>query len=80
MKDETLHPIQQAFIDEGATQCGFCTPGFIMRTKAFLDENSNPTDDEIRQGLVGNICRCTGYKAIVAAVRKAATALQSKKR
>jgi carbon-monoxide dehydrogenase small subunit len=72
MKDGKLHPIQQAFIDEGATQCGYCTPGFIMRTKALLEENPKPTDDEIRQGLVGNICRCTGYKAILAAVRKAA--------
>jgi carbon-monoxide dehydrogenase small subunit len=71
-----LHPIQQAFVDEGATQCGYCTPGFVMRTKALLDANPNPTDDEIRQGLVGNICRCTGYKAIVSAVRKAAKTIK----
>ena len=76
MQGEQLDPIQQAFIDAGATQCGFCTPGFIMRTKAFLHENSSPTDAEIRQGLVGNICRCTGYKAIVEAVKKAARTMQ----
>ena len=70
MKGAKMHPIQKAFIEEGATQCGFCTPGFIMRTKAFLDENPHPSDEEIKQGLVGNICRCTGYKAILAAVRK----------
>jgi carbon-monoxide dehydrogenase small subunit len=69
MKDEKLHPIQEAFIEEGATQCGFCTPGFIMRIKALLDENPRPSDDEIVQGLVGNICRCTGYKSILAAVK-----------
>jgi carbon-monoxide dehydrogenase small subunit len=72
MKDGKLHPIQEAFIEEGATQCGFCTPGFILRTKALLDENPRPTDEEILMGLVGNICRCTGYKAIVAAVKSAA--------
>ena len=77
MKDGKLHPIQQAFIDEGATQCGFCTPGFIMRTKALLEENPKPTDDEIKQGLVGNICRCTGYKVIFAAVRKAAKKMKA---
>ena len=72
-----LHPIQEAFIEEGATQCGYCTPGFVMRTKVFLEENPKPTDDEIRQGLVGNICRCTGYKAILAAVRKAARKMKA---
>lgn len=71
-KNGKLHPIQQAFIDEGAIQCGYCTPGFVMRTKALLEENPNPSEDEIRQGLVGNLCRCTGYQAIVAAVRRAA--------
>jgi carbon-monoxide dehydrogenase small subunit len=78
MEGGKLHPIQQAFIEEGATQCGFCTPGFIMRIKALLESNPNPSDDEIKQGLVGNICRCTGYKAIVAAVRKAAKTMQSR--
>lgn len=69
MKDGELHPIQQAFIEAGATQCGFCNPGFIMRIKAMLEENPDPTDEEITQGLVGNICRCTGYKAIRDAVK-----------
>jgi carbon-monoxide dehydrogenase small subunit len=78
MEGGKLHPIQQAFIEEGATQCGFCTPGFIMRIKALLESNPHPSDDEIKQGLVGNICRCTGYKAIVAAVRKAAKTMQSR--
>lgn len=69
MKDGELHPIQQAFIEAGATQCGFCNPGFILRIKAMLEENPDPTDEEITQGLVGNICRCTGYKAIRDAVK-----------
>ncbi len=68
----TLHPIQEAFAEEGATQCGFCAPGFIMRIKSLLGENSKPTDEEIIQGLVGNTCRCTGYKAILSAVKRAA--------
>ena len=76
MKNEKLHPIQEAFVEEGATQCGFCTPGFIMRTKALLDENPRPSDAEIIQGLVGNICRCTGYKAILTAVKSAAKKLK----
>ena len=69
MKDDKLHPIQQAFIETGATQCGFCNPGFILRIKALLDEIPVPTDEEITQGLVGNICRCTGYNAIKDAVK-----------
>jgi aerobic-type carbon monoxide dehydrogenase small subunit (CoxS/CutS family) len=77
MADGKLHPIQEAFVEEGATQCGFCTPGFIMRTKALLGENPRPTDDEIKQGLVGNICRCTGYKAIVSAVKSAARKMKA---
>ena len=66
-----LHPIQDAFISEGAIQCGFCTPGMIMTAKAFLDRNSNPTETEIRIALQGNLCRCTGYEKIIAAVKKA---------
>ena len=77
--DGTLHPIQEAYVEEGGTQCGFCTPGFIMRTKALLDENPKPTDDEIIQGLVGNLCRCTGYKDIIASVKKAAEKMQAKR-
>ncbi len=67
-----LDPVQDAFVRCGAFQCGFCTPGFIMSARALLNENPNPTDDQIRRGLVGNICRCTGYVKIVEAVRVAA--------
>ena len=67
-----LHPLQQAFIDEFAFQCGFCTPGMIMAAKALLDENAQPTRDEIIHHMDGNICRCTGYAPIVKAVQRAA--------
>ncbi|HUV33371.1 MAG TPA: (2Fe-2S)-binding protein [Candidatus Desulfaltia sp.] len=70
------HPIQQAYLDEGAVQCGYCTPGFIMATKALLDENPAPTEAEIREYLNGNLCRCTGYVNIVKAVQRAAQALR----
>jgi carbon-monoxide dehydrogenase small subunit len=69
---DRLHPVQQAFIDHGAVQCGFCTPGFLVAAKALLEENSSPTEDEIRAGLAGNLCRCTGYGNIVRAVQAAA--------
>jgi carbon-monoxide dehydrogenase small subunit len=69
---EVLHPIQQAFVDIGGLQCGFCTPGMILSTKVLLDKNSNPTDEEIRKGLEGNFCRCTGYTKIIESVRVAA--------
>jgi aerobic carbon-monoxide dehydrogenase small subunit len=72
----TLHPIQQAYLDEGAVQCGFCTPGFIMSTKALLDKNPNPSEAEIREYLNGNICRCTGYVNIVKAVQSAAVKMK----
>jgi len=71
-----LHPIQEAYLDEGAVQCGYCTPGFIMATKALLDENPEPTEREIREYLNGNICRCTGYVNIVKAVQAAAKRMQ----
>ena len=70
--DETLDPVQEAFIEEGAIQCGFCTPGFIMTTKALLAENPDPSEAEIREYLKGNYCRCTGYVNIVRAVQSAA--------
>ena len=71
-----LHPIQEAYLDEGAVQCGYCTPGFIMATKALLDENPKPTEQEIREYLNGNICRCTGYVNIVKAVQTAAARMK----
>lgn len=71
-----LHPLQQAFIDHGAIQCGFCTPGMILMAKALLDENSSPTRQEVREGLGGNLCRCTGYVKIVDAVMAAAETMR----
>jgi len=67
-RDEELHPLQQAFIDHWAIQCGYCTPGMIMTAKALLDENPNATEEEIRLGMNGNLCRCTGYIKIVEAI------------
>jgi carbon-monoxide dehydrogenase small subunit len=67
-----LHPIQKAFVENGGVQCGFCTPGMIMSAKALLDESPNPTDDEIKRGISGNLCRCTGYVQILESIRKAA--------
>ena len=75
--DSKLHPIQEAFKDNFALQCGFCTSGMIMQTYFLLKENPNPTEDEIRDGLHGNICRCTGYQNIVKAVLDAAKRLRS---
>jgi carbon-monoxide dehydrogenase small subunit len=71
-KGNKLHPIQESYLEEGAVQCGFCTPGFIMTTKALLAENPEPDEDEIREYLKGNICRCTGYVNIVKAVQSTA--------
>ena len=70
-----LHPLQQAFLDQGGVQCGFCTPGMLISATALLAANPDPTDDEIRAALSGNLCRCTGYVGIVAAVRSAANEL-----
>jgi len=69
---EKPHPIQEAFADAGAIQCGFCTPGMVISTKALLDRNPDPSEAEIREALSGNLCRCTGYAQIVEAVRLAA--------
>jgi xanthine dehydrogenase iron-sulfur cluster and FAD-binding subunit A len=71
-KDDGLHPVQQAFVDEGAVQCGFCTPGFVMAGASLLDEIPQPTREQILTGLTGNLCRCTGYTKIVRAIEKAA--------
>ena len=70
--DDTMHPIQQAFVEHGGAQCGFCTPGMILATKALLEANPNPTEDDIRWGIAGNLCRCTGYVKIVEAIQAAA--------
>ncbi|MGB9617692.1 MAG: (2Fe-2S)-binding protein [Desulfomonilaceae bacterium] len=71
-----LHPIQQAFVDKGAIQCGFCTPGMILSAKALLAENPQPTEQEIRTAISGNLCRCTGYQKIVEAIQEAAKSIE----
>jgi carbon-monoxide dehydrogenase small subunit len=70
--DDMLHPIQQAFIDFGGFQCGICTPGMIMATKALLDANPDPSEDEIKDWMMGNLCRCTGYYKIIESIQAAA--------
>lgn len=77
-EDGQLHPIQQAFISEGAVQCGFCTPGMILNAKALLDKNPKPSDGEIRSGISGVLCRCTGYRKIVQAIKSSSQALERK--
>ena len=74
---DDLHPIQQAYLDNTALQCGFCTPGFIMSTKALLEDNPTPSEAEIREGLSDNLCRCTGYQSIIEAVADAAERLNA---
>jgi carbon-monoxide dehydrogenase small subunit len=74
-KDGQPHPIQQAFVDHGAIQCGFCTPGMILSTKALLDKNPKPTEDEVKDAIAGNLCRCTGYAKIIEAILAASQKL-----
>lgn len=73
-----LHPLQKAFVEHGSVQCGFCTPGMVMMAKAILDESPNPSAEQIKEGLGGNLCRCTGYAKIVDAVQVAAREMQAK--
>lgn len=74
--DDELHPLQQAFLDHGAFQCGFCTPGMLMTAKGFLAENPRPTEEEIRHGIAGNLCRCSGYNKYVEAILDAAEKIE----
>jgi aerobic carbon-monoxide dehydrogenase small subunit len=74
MSEGHPHPLQQAFVDHGAVQCGFCTPGMVLAAKALLDENPSPTEDAVREAIAGNLCRCTGYAKIVEAVLSVAHA------
>jgi carbon-monoxide dehydrogenase small subunit len=76
---EELHPLQRAFIEHGAVQCGFCTSGMILSSKALLDEEPNPSEKEIKRGISGNLCRCTGYNMIVKAVRAASGEMKRKR-
>ena len=80
MKDGVLHPVQKEFIDKWALQCGFCTPGMIMSALSLLHENPHPTEQEIRDGIAGNLCRCTGYTKIVEAIDSAAKIMEREAR
>ena len=75
--DGELHPIQEAFVEERGLQCGFCTPGFLISVYELLTQNPNPSDEEIKDALGGNLCRCTGYQSILSSVRSAAVKMQS---
>ena len=77
-QDGELHPLQQAFMDEHGLQCGFCTPGMLMRSYRLLKENPDPSEEEIRHGMAGNLCRCTGYQNIIKSIQKAAADINSK--
>ncbi len=77
--DENPHPLQQTFVEAGAIQCGYCTPGMVLSAKALLDKNPNPTEDEIKRAIEGNLCRCTGYVKIIEAIEMAAKRMGMKK-
>ncbi|MBI2854552.1 MAG: (2Fe-2S)-binding protein [Chloroflexi bacterium] len=79
-KDGGLHPLQQAFMEHFAVQCGYCTPGMILTAKSLLDENPAPTEEEVREGMSGNLCRCTGYAKIVEAVMAASARMRGEHR
>jgi len=76
---EALHPIQEAFVEHGGLQCGFCTPGMILSAKALLDKNPTPTEDEIKLGIAGNLCRCTGYIKIIESIEAASQKISTRK-
>jgi carbon-monoxide dehydrogenase small subunit len=76
---ERLHPVQEAFVEHAGMQCGFCTPGMIMSAKALLDRNPNPSEEEIREGIAGNFCRCTGYTKIIESIGAAAKGMKGGK-
>jgi carbon-monoxide dehydrogenase small subunit len=75
---DELHPLQESFLAEGAVQCGYCTPGMILAAKALLDKNSDPSEEDIKKALDGNRCRCTGYTAIIRAIKKAAELIKTR--
>jgi carbon-monoxide dehydrogenase small subunit len=77
VQGDELHPIQQAFVDYGGLQCGFCTPGMIISTKALLDKTLTPSEEEIKRGIAGNLCRCTGYAKIIESIRAAAKNMEA---
>ena len=79
-KNGKLHPVQQAFMDEGAVQCGFCIPGMVLSTKAVIDKNPNPTRDELREGIFGKLCRCTGYNKAIDAGERAVKYIEEEKK
>jgi carbon-monoxide dehydrogenase small subunit len=78
-REGKLHPVQQAFIDYGGFQCGICTPGMVVAAKALLDANPHPTDDDIKDWMMGNLCRCTGYYKIIESIRGAATRMETER-
>ncbi len=78
--DENPHPLQQAFVETGAVQCGFCTPGMILSAKTLLDKNPNPTEDEIKRAIEGNLCRCTGYIKIIEAIKLASVRMGGRRK